>query len=40
MTNDETQFKLALAQAWLQNGQEGLARDIITKLIKDGLGEE
>ena len=33
-------LKLALAQNWLENGHEDMARSIITKLINDGLGEE
>jgi Tfp pilus assembly protein FimV len=33
MSHDEVQFKLELARAWLQNGQEQLARNIIRSII-------
>lgn len=33
-------FKLELARNWLENGHEDMARQIITKIINDGLGEE
>ena len=34
MTKDDiVQFKLALAQAWLENGQEELARSIVKSII-------
>lgn len=39
MTN-KIDFQLSLAKAWLDNGQEQLARDIISKIINDGLAEE
>lgn len=35
-----TEFKLALARAWLENGQEDLARNIITKLIDEALASK
>jgi hypothetical protein len=38
--NDKIDFQLSLAKAWLENGQEQLARDIISKIINDGLAEE
>ena len=31
-------FKLSLAKAWLENGQEALARDIIGSIIKKAEG--
>ena len=35
MTDQElVNFKLSLAAAWLENGQEDLARDIIKTIIK------
>ena len=34
---DIINFKLSLAKAWLENGQEDLARSIITKLINDRI---
>ena len=35
MNNQEiVDFKLSLAKAWLENGQEQLARDIIRSIIK------
>ena len=38
MTDQEiVDLKLSLAKAWLDNGQEQLARDIISNLINDGL---
>jgi hypothetical protein len=37
---DKIDFQLSLAKAWLENGQEQLARDIISKIINDGLAEE
>lgn len=38
MTEQELiNFKLELARAWIQNGQEDLARGIITKIINDGV---
>ena len=41
MTNEQLiNYKLELAQAFLENGHENIARDIITKLINDGLGED
>lgn len=41
MTNEQLiNYKLELAQAFLENGHEHIARDIITKLINDGLGED
>ena len=36
--NDEVQFKLDLAKAWLDNGQESLARDLIRSIIENGEG--
>ena len=39
MTEDEVnEFKLALAKAWLENGQERLARDIIRSIIEKAEG--
>jgi hypothetical protein len=38
MTDQELiNYKLELARAWLANGQENLARQMITKIINDGL---
>jgi Tfp pilus assembly protein FimV len=37
---DSVQFKLDLARAFLENGQEKLARGIITKLINDRIEEK
>jgi Tfp pilus assembly protein FimV len=35
MTNQEiVDFKLGLAKAWLDNGQENMARDIIRTIIE------
>lgn len=31
-----TQFKLDLARAWLENGQEELARNIVRSIIESG----
>ena len=40
MTNEEAvQFKLSLAKAWLDNGQEQLARDIIRSIVETEEGE-
>jgi len=42
MTNQEIiSYKLELARAWLENGQERLARDIIRSIIEkaEGLNE-
>lgn len=40
MTNDEiVQFKLSLAAAWLENGQEGLARDLVRSIIEKAEGQ-
>lgn len=40
MTNQEIiDFKLALAKAWLDNGQERLARDIIRSIIEKAEGQ-
>ena len=39
MTNQEIiDFKLALAKAWLENGQEQLARDIIRTIVEKAEG--
>ena len=39
MTNqDIIDFKLSLAKAWLDNGQERLARDIIRTIIEKAEG--
>ena len=39
MTNQEIiDFKLALAKAWLDNGQEQLARDIIRTIVEKAEG--
>lgn len=41
MTNEElVQFKLDLAKAWLDNGQEGLARDMIRSIIEKAEGNK
>ena len=40
MTNQEiVDFKLSLAKAWLENGQEQLARDIIRSIIERAEGQ-
>lgn len=40
MTNQEIiDFKLALAKAWLENGQEQLARDIIRTIVEKAEGQ-
>ena len=40
MTNQEIiDFKLALAKAWLDNGQEQLARDIIRSIVEKAEGQ-
>ena len=40
MTNQEIiDFKLALAKAWLDNGQEQLARDIIRTIVEKAEGQ-
>ena len=39
MTNQEIiEFKLALAKAWLENGQESMARDIIRTIVEKAEG--
>ena len=39
MTDQEiVEFKLALAKAWLDNGQESMARDIIRTIVENGGG--
>jgi hypothetical protein len=39
MTDQEViNYKLALAAAWLENGQERLARDIIRSIIEKAEG--
>ena len=39
MTDQElVKFKLDLAKAWLDNGQEGLARDMIRSIIEKAEG--
>ena len=39
MTDQEiVDFKLSLAKAWLENGQERLARDIIRTIIEKAEG--
>ena len=35
---DIINFKLSLAKAWLENGQEDLARSIITSIIERAEG--
>jgi len=38
---DIVDFKLSLAKAWLENGQERLARDIIRSIVKaEGPNEQ
>jgi FimV-like protein len=38
MTNQEIiNFKLELARAWLENGQEDLARNIVKSIIEEGI---
>jgi Tfp pilus assembly protein FimV len=40
MTNQEiVDFKLTLAKAWLENGQEDLAKDLIRSIIEGGNNE-
>ena len=36
---DIIDFKLSLAKAWLDNGQEDLARSIITSIIERAEGQ-
>ena len=39
MTNEElVKFKLDLAKAWLENGQESMARDIIRTIVEKAEG--
>jgi FimV-like protein len=38
--NDKIDFQLGLAKAWLENGREDMARNIISKIINDGLDEQ
>ena len=39
MTDQEiVEFKLALAKAWLDNGQESMARDIIRTIVEKAEG--
>jgi len=39
MTDQEiVDFKLSLAKAWLENGQERLARDIIRSIVEKAEG--
>jgi Tfp pilus assembly protein FimV len=38
--NDQIEFQLSLAKAWLENGREDMARNIISKIINDGLAEQ
>jgi FimV-like protein len=38
--NDQIDFQLGLAKAWLENGREDMARNIISKIINDGLDEQ
>jgi Tfp pilus assembly protein FimV len=41
MKNEElVQFKLDLAKAWLDNGQEQLARDMIRSIIEKAEGNK
>lgn len=41
MTNEElVKFKLDLAKAWLENGQESMARDIIRTIVEGGGNKE
>lgn len=40
MTDQEiVNYKLELARAWIQNGQDGLARDIIRSIIEKAEGQ-
>jgi Tfp pilus assembly protein FimV len=40
MTDQEiVEFKLALAKAWLDNGQESMARDIIRTIVEKAEGQ-
>jgi Tfp pilus assembly protein FimV len=39
MTNEEiVRFKLSLAAAWLENGHENLARDLVRSIIEKAEG--
>lgn len=41
MTEDEIiEFKLSLAKAWLDNGQERLAHDIIRTIVEKAEGQK
>ena len=37
--NDQIDFQLSLAKAWLDNGREDMARNIISKIINDGMAD-
>ena len=40
MTEQEViNFKLELARAWLEHGQEQLARDLVRSIIEEGQNE-
>ena len=40
MTEQELiDFKLEMARAWIQNGHEELARDLVRSIIKEGINE-
>ena len=40
MTNQEMiNFKLELARAWLEQGQQDLARDLVRSIIEEGINE-
>jgi len=39
-TSDQIEFQLSLAKAWLENGREDMARNIIDKIITDGLDQQ
>jgi FimV-like protein len=40
MTNEEiVKFKLELARAWIQNGQEDMAKNLVRSIIEEGTNE-
>jgi len=40
MTDQEIiNYKLELARAWIQNGQQDLARDLVRSIIEEGINE-
>ena len=40
MTNQEMiNFKLELARAWLEQGQQDLARDLVRSIIEEGTND-